>query len=49
MIRANGKVPNGYVIHHKNHDKEDNRLENLEKMKEGQHIRHHRIWSIFKK
>lgn len=23
-------IPNGYVIHHKNHNKQDNRIENLE-------------------
>jgi hypothetical protein len=29
-IRANGDIPIGFIIHHKNHNKFDNRLENLE-------------------
>ena len=26
----NGEIPEGYVVHHKNHNRKDNRLENLE-------------------
>ena len=31
----------GLVVHHKNHDRTDNRLENLELMTAGDHTRHH--------
>lgn len=27
--RANGPIPEGFQVHHRNHDKQDNRLENL--------------------
>lgn len=35
-------VPSGYVIHHKNGKKWDNRFENLEVMKRGAHTQKHR-------
>lgn len=38
---ANGPVPDGYVVHHRNHDKLDNRLDNLELMTHEEHSRHH--------
>ena len=31
------KVPSGHIIHHKNHNKSDNRLENLELMSRAEH------------
>lgn len=37
--KHNGKIPNGYDIHHKNHDKSDNRINNLELLKKDEHAR----------
>ena len=38
---ANGPIPEGYVVHHTNGDRSDNRLENLEAMSRAEHIRLH--------
>jgi tRNA-splicing ligase RtcB len=38
----NGAVPDGHVVHHKNHVHFDNRPENLELMEAGAHASHHR-------
>lgn len=39
--RANGSVPAGFHLHHKNEDKTDNRLENLELLSHADHNRMH--------
>lgn len=37
----NGPIPSGYVIHHKNSDKTDNKIENLEMLSNSEHTRRH--------
>ena len=39
--QQNGPVPAGMLVHHINHNKIDNRIENLELMSPGDHSRHH--------
>jgi hypothetical protein len=40
---ANGPIPNDHHIHHKNKDRADNRIENLECMEKHAHMRLHGI------
>jgi len=37
------KIPEGYFVHHINHNTKDNSYENLELMEAGEHTRHHRL------
>jgi len=39
--QAYGPVPEGYVVHHINHKKRDNRIENLTLMTHQMHSEHH--------
>lgn len=39
--QIHGKIPKGYHIHHKNENKSDNRIENLELIERSRHIKHH--------
>ena len=38
---ANGPIPNGFLIHHKNGNRRDDRLENLSMCKMSSHVRTH--------
>jgi hypothetical protein len=38
---AHGPIPEGFVVHHINHDRSDNRLVNLQAMPAGEHASHH--------
>jgi len=40
-INIHGKIPKGYHIHHKNDDKSDNRIENLELIEASRHLSFH--------
>lgn len=42
--RKYGPIPDGYVVHHKNHDKGDFRLSNLEILSHSDHQRVHAGW-----
>ena len=39
--QANGPIPDGFHVHHINHDRTDNRLENLQALQGAEHRRHH--------
>lgn len=39
--REYGTIPDGYDVHHKNHDRSDNRLENFELQSKPEHNAHH--------
>ena len=40
--RHNGPIPRGMIIHHKNGNKKDNRIENLQMMNFNEHMDFHK-------
>lgn len=42
-INIHGKIPKGYHIHHKNKDKSDNRIKNLELLERSRHLSIHSL------
>lgn len=40
-INVHGKIPKGYHIHHKNENKSDNRIDNLELIERSRHLSFH--------
>ena len=46
--QANGAIPAGFEIHHKNHDPLDNRLENLELKDISGHRREHALSLVWR-
>lgn len=38
-----GKIPNGYQVHHKNRNRKDWSIDNLEMLKASEHARHHAL------
>jgi hypothetical protein len=42
-MAANGDIPERHVIHHIDHDKSNNRLDNLQCMPQAEHIKHHAL------
>lgn len=37
----NGEIPEGFAVHHKDHNKANNRIENLELLSHSDHSKHH--------
>jgi hypothetical protein len=40
---THGPIPQGYDVHHRNHDRCDNRLSNLELIEKSEHTRRHAL------
>lgn len=43
---ANGEIPKGFHIHHKDHNKDNNALDNLELLSASEHMRRHTLERI---
>lgn len=43
-----GKIPSGYDVHHINHDKTDNSIDNFQLMTPSEHKKHHNQGKIYK-
>jgi len=46
---ANGSLPEGWIVHHINGDKQDNRLENLEAMPRSKHHNQQGFWELHRR
>lgn len=44
--KVNGPVPEGYVVHHIDHNPKNNNIDNLQLMTRGEHIIHHKSLNI---
>jgi len=47
-VEKKGPIPKGYIIHHKNSNRADNRITNLQAMTRSEHMALHKVWTFRK-